>query len=262
MTTWKFDPLTYQVAWRAFGVDRPHYPFQYRTSAEDSVEYERECFAAARRFQSQLDDDLYWAFATMLNPEARVYACGFAGPNDDKKVRVYAAVRGAHAVVVHQDAGPDHQSGGEVRVMRIPQRSCGEGVLRGLPSADAGSHPRIDVDLRDVEGDSDDDSGSPASWLRSPSRQATPKQDFEQVLNLPRIGAGRVEVYSGAAIGERDTGREWEVRWIDVAEDGRYLVAQGPRTVSLLPGRGDVLAAHVQKLVTAAAEENRSQLHV
>lgn len=262
MTTWKFDPLTYQVAWRAFGVDRPHYPFQYRPTTETADEYERECLTAAKQFQSQLDDDLYWTFATMLNPEARVYACGFTGQSDNEKVRVFAAVRGAHAVVVHQDAGPDHQCGGEVRVMRIPQARCGEGALRGLPSADAGRHARVDVDLRDLENDPDGDVGSPESWLRSPSRQATPKHEFEQLLDLPRVGSGRVEVYSGATVGERDTGRAREVRWIDVAEDGRYLVAQGPRTVSILPGRGNAFAAHVQKLITAAAEENRSELPV
>lgn len=262
MSTWQFDPLAYQVGWRSFGVDRPHYPFQFRPSSATADEYDSECLAAARRFRNMLDDDLYWAFVTMLSPEARVYACGFAGAGDAAKVRIYAAVRGAHAVVVSQEPGPDHRCGGTVRVTRLPHRNCGQAVLQALPAIGAGSHSRIDVDRLSLETEAEDDFDTPASWLRSSAPNTTPKQDFESLLSRPRVGVGRVEVYAGPTIAQRDTGGARDLRWVDIADDGRYLVAQGPRTVSVLPGTADVFEAQIQKLVTAAVEENRSELAV
>nr|WP_240945323.1 ESX secretion-associated protein EspG [Rhodococcus sp. HNM0569] len=251
--------MTYQVAWRSFGVDQPHYPFQYRPTSGTMDEYERECLMAARRFQGQLDEDLYWAFATMLAPEARVYLCGFAGPEDSQKVRAFAAVRGMHATVMRQDPGPDHRCGGTVHVTRIPFGSCGSSIARTLPTTDPGRRPRLDVDRRDLE-DEQDDYGSATSWLHAPSSRATPKQEFERLLGLPREGAGRIEVYSGATIGERATGRVREVRWVDLVDDGRYLVVPGSRTVTMAPGHSDALAQHVQKLLAAATEDSRLEL--
>ncbi|NLE79823.1 MAG: ESX secretion-associated protein EspG [Rhodococcus sp.] len=262
MSKWTFDPLAYQVGWRSFGVDHPHYPFQYRPTSETMDEYERECLTAAQRFQSQLDDDLYWAFVTMLNPEARIYACGFTGPGEAEKVRAYVAVRGPHAVLMRQDPGPDHGCGGTVHLSRLPHGRCGDAIAHALPTVDPGRRPRIDVDMRDLENEPEDEFATPTSWLHEQSTQATPKQELEQLLDLPRVGVGRVEVYSGATIGARDTVRVREVRWVDVADDGRYLVASSPRTVSAIPGRDDALSTLVQKLVAAATEESRSEVAV
>ncbi|EOM78261.1 ESX secretion-associated protein EspG [Rhodococcus rhodnii] len=257
MTSWAFDPLTYQVAWRAFGVDRPHYPFQYRSTSETTDEYERECLQAATGFRSRLDDDLYWAFATMLDPEARVYICGFSGAGDAEKIRSYIAVRGPRAVVMRQDPGPDHHSGGAVHLAGISFADCGASAVRALPPAAPGRRPRIDAELRDL--DRRDEFDADASWLRAPDARATPAQRFERILGLPRTSAGRIEVYSGATISERATGPAREVRWVDLADDGRYLVISNSRTVSLLPGPDESLGNHIHKLVGAAIDDTRSE---
>lgn len=256
MNDWLFEPLMYQVGWRSFGVDRPHYPFQCRPNTTDLPAYEAECATAAKQFQAQLNEDLYRAFVTMLNPQARVYGCGFAGPDDAEKVRVYAAVRDSDVIVVRQDPGPDHNCGGAVHVSLTSRDRCGEHVVGALPSVAAGAGRRIDVDRLDLEADRDDEDAS-ASWLHSPVSRATPARDLERLLARPRTGVGRVEVYPGATTGERDTGGGREVRWVDIADDGRYLFIERGRTVSLAPGSGETFAAHVQELVTSAVEESR-----
>ena len=98
-----------------------------------------------------------WAFAVLVDPQVRVQACGFTGAGDAEKVRVYAAVRGEHAVVARQDPGPDHDCGGAVHVARMASGRCGQAVVAALPGVDAGRAPRIEVDRLDLETGPDAD---------------------------------------------------------------------------------------------------------
>ncbi|CAM2777766.1 ESX secretion-associated protein EspG [Skermania piniformis] len=247
MTAWTFHPLTYQVGWRSFGADPP-YPFQYRSTTSEMARYTRQCISASEQFEDQLDEALYQAFVVMMNPDVRIHVCGLVGPGDADKVRLYAAMRGADAVLAQQNPGAGRTSGGSVRVTRVQRVGCGDAVARALPNVRAGTQKRIDVDHDELPA-GDGPEPRATSWLRPADAGPTPVADATRLLARPRTGIGRIEVYPGASLGARDTGDGRDVRWLDVLDDGRYLLVDRARSISISPGGPAALRDVVQELI-------------
>lgn len=252
---WDFAPLEYLVGWRAFGWDQLSYPLQYRSTAPMRSDYEQECIRAAASFKARFDDDLYSAFVTLGAPEARVYGCGFAGPNNARKVRIHAAARGRVGVLVVQDPGPDHHSGGTIHVSRIPVDSLAQQFVAALPPMNPGREPKVEVPVKEIGRDrSDDDEEHQGSWLEPTRRLASPMQGLTKLTSKPRVGIGQIEVYSGPTMDLRDTGNGREMFWIDNADDGRYLARQNQHTLVVGGVAAADLTGHLQRLITNAAQ--------
>ena len=255
---WDFAPLAYVVGWRAFGWDTLSYPLQYRSTAQLQSDYEQDCVRAAADFESQWGEDLYSAFVTLGAAEARVYACGFAGAGNARKVRVHAAVRGGTGVVVVQDPGPDHHSGGTIHLAKVSTARLAQHVVDALPTTSKGRDSAFEIPVDAIDSDTDGDDGRPESWMEpTRKRRDSPGEALSRFAQQRRVGTGQIEVYAGPTTDSRDTGAGRDMFWVDVADDGRYLARQNHNMLKVEPVSAGGLADYLQRLVT-----NASQAHV
>lgn len=252
---WDFAPLEYLVGWRAFGWDQLSYPLQYRPTATMQSEYEDDCVRAAASFKARWDDDLYSTFVALGSPDARMYACGFAGPDNSRKVRIYAAARGRMGVLAVQDPGPDHHAGGTIHVTRLPVDALVNQFVAALPSMNPGREPKIEVPVSDIDPAPEDREEQPDSWLVSSRHSAaSPVQGLNRLAARPRVGMGQIEIYPGPTTDLRDTGNGREVFWFDVADDGRYLARRNQHALVVGSVGSADLAGYLQRLLVNASQ--------
>lgn len=247
---WKLSPLEYAVGWRAFGWDRLHYPIQYRPTALNQDDYIRDCVDATTTFTKKWGDDLYGVFVTLAAPHARLHACGVVGAGDAKKVRIYAGIRGNNGAVAAQEPG------GTVHLYRLPAAALGRRVAEALPPVGAGSAKPMRVHLADFDPQPDDDPGQPTTWMQPVDDRPTSKQQWTQFISRPRVGFGRIEVYPGPALDNRDTGGCQDLHWLDLANDGRYIITQTRDTATAGPIGVLNLANYLQGLLNNATNKH------
>lgn len=243
---WVFAGLEFRILMERHGRDRLPFPLQFRPTVDSAADYHRQRHEANVRVTGIFDDDLRRAVHALIEPEYRIEIVGHSrssGRAIATKLRSHTAVRHDAGVVLVQQPGCDDATGGDVTVTLAAHHRAPALALAALPSCRAGTHPRIDVP-RPV-------GGSDAGVLRNATR-TTGEEQFDRLLARPRSSAGEILVCPGSSIDGRPEDSMTGFHWVDIADDGRYVILQG-QTASLLPAADRELENEVRRKITMAS---------
>jgi hypothetical protein len=248
--SWQFAALEFTTLWQAAGRDVLPYPAQRGPGITVREDYDRARMAAAEKMHAQLDERLLRALQILAFPEIRVEVAGFAGLNQDRKIRVHAAFHHDAAAVLVQQPGADHKHGGDIELTLCRAQNAPGRIVAALPPALAGKEKPLSIYQADLEPN---ESGP---VLRG-ARDVSVRERVDKFLKRPRTSFGHVDVLPGGAVDNRQTDRGLEFGWQDFQGDGRYLMRSG-KILTAEPVDANGLAGHIQRLVTLLSQKQRA----
>jgi EspG family len=226
MINWQFGAAQFGALWNGTGLDRYPFPFDivsgftWRDDAERFEQQVREAFAGPEH------ERLRAAVTVLANPEVHVAVSGRTVANE--RIRVIAAQAQRYAAIAVQHPGPDDDTGGDI-VLGFGSVGRLAGQIVGVLPANAGGNSEFTR-----RTDPSDDAPRGFTTALAVSRRAAP---LEQVLATGHAGDGTIRVWAGPRYGRQ--AQAGEVRWIDIAGDGRYVIGpqDGSRAVPAGPQR-------------------------
>ena len=244
---WTLTPDQFALAWQRIDGDRIPYPLAVRLSARDSVERAAQLPELAEWSGKCLDPDLEAALRILACPAVRIevfgeQGAGAQGNGAARAVRVLGAASGHVAVVAAQRHGTASDRGGDVRLFVGNMKSMAARVISLLPENVPGSQPPRTAPLDRVREDSRDLVTVPVAGPSTTAR-------MRRLLKQPRDGIGQIVV---SARRVDDSMRPLGVLcWMDVVDDGRYVV-RTRKEVDILGVTAETFAAQLFPIVTAA----------
>ncbi|WP_240505046.1 ESX secretion-associated protein EspG [Nocardia mangyaensis] len=233
---WHVSPDQFALAWARTDGDRIPYPLAVRASARDTLERAAQQPALDAWCATTLDADLSAALRVLAKPEIRVEVRGQAGG----QVRMLGAVTGDVAVLAVQAPGTAEDRGGPVHVQVGSTKRFAAQVFTRMPAHPIGIGPALSAPAARVREDSRDLVTAPVA---GPSEAAR----VRKLLQRPRCGIGQILV--GAGADEAPTG---VLSWIDVTDDGRYLV-HAARHVDITPATPQSATDWLRRLLRNAS---------
>ncbi|MFC6013882.1 ESX secretion-associated protein EspG [Nocardia lasii] len=219
---WHFTPDQFALAWARTDGDRIPYPLAVRASARDTVERAAQQPALEAWCAHTLDADLAAALRVLAKPEIRVEVCGYA----PTPVRMLGAVTGDVAVLAVQQPGTAPDRGGPLHVQVGSTKRFAAQVFSRIPGRTPGVVPRVTAPATRVHEDSRDLVTMPVAGPSDAAR-------IRKILQRPRDGIGQILIAAGSD--EKPVG---VLSWIDLTDDGRYLVHAG-RHIDIIPATPD-----------------------
>ncbi|AHH21140.1 EspG family protein [Nocardia nova SH22a] len=236
---WTLTPDQFALAWQRIDGDRIPYPLAVRLSARDSVERAAQLPGLTEWSETCLDPDLEAALRILARPAVLIEVFGEHGADP---VRVLGASSGQVTVVAAQRPGAAADRGGDVRLFVGNAKSFAARVVSLLPENAPGAQPRRTAPLDRVREDSRDLVTVPVAGPSTTAR-------MRRLLKQPRDGIGQIVVSARRA---DDSVRPLGVLcWMDVADDGRYVV-RTRKDVDILGVTAETFAAQLRPIVTAA----------
>lgn len=233
---WVFTPDQFALAWESTGFDRYPYPLSIRLSARTEDERAGQIGALQRWRDRTVDGDVEAALRILAQPASRVEVFGLVGTDVSRPVRVLGATAGDTGVVVAQSCG------GELAVSMGHAESMPARVVGVLPKSQPGRGPERTAPLAEVQRDSRD-------VITASVRTKSVAGQVRRVLNLPRDGIGQLLV--GTRLNEGVDRALHSLSWIDVANDGRYLVRTRD-DVEVIPASNEVFAKEIRRTLVEA----------
>lgn len=221
MADWSFDTTRFGFLWQALNLGDHPFPVQVPSFGRT----DRDRAAVARRTRDELRAeglfhvgpaaDLERALRVVARAEQwfdSVWLSGGVSP-----VRVIAARRDGHTVLLRQEAGARPHHGGDLRLTEVEHSDLAKAVIDELPHTAPGSW-RPEPVAADALGDEPDTS----PW---DTRADVPK-DVRELLHSAHPAGGQIGVSIRDGSGTRR--RALATRWFDRADDGRYQAVIGP----------------------------------
>lgn len=236
-------PDQFAMAWSRTDGDRIPYPLAVRLSARDTAERAAQLPALTDWCERTLDADLEAALRVLARPDVCVEVFGERTGEDGvtKPVRVLGAASGNVAVVASQRPGSERDRGAELTVIAGGATSLPGRVVSMLPGCPAGTGPRLNAPLSRVIEDSRNLVTMPVAGPTEPTR-------IRKLLRQRRDGIGQIVV---SVRRDEELDPFGVLCWVDVAEDGRYLVRTG-NSVDLVAVDAEQFTGHLRPMVTAA----------
>lgn len=203
--SWTLSSAQFAALWESVTtLDRLPYPITHRDTEPDLAAYER-AQSELRQWRTGVDPHLRAALATVQHPTVRVQVYAEAAT----PIRLLGAARNGGATLVEQSPGPDRDFGGDVTVFTGPDHALAGSIMQALPPNRPGRSTTLTAYQHEV---------------RHPDRSAvlhtvesSAATRLRQLLLRPRVCTGFITVEStGSATAQ--------LSWIDVAQDGRYLL--------------------------------------
>ncbi|WP_280257106.1 ESX secretion-associated protein EspG [Nocardia wallacei] len=231
--SWSFTPDEFAHIWRETDLDR--HPFPLRIL--ETPRTEDEAAALRRTLEARLplraDPDLSACLRILARPQTRVVALG-GGHAPGSEIRVLGAAVYDHAVLAVQEPGGSPGFGGNVRISIGHSAKLGARVAALLPETPPGREPAR---------------SAPAAAVRDEETVAAtqpPVPRIRRLLLRPHTAEGHIRIE--AALDRDNPPTPVYYTWIDVADDGRYLIRAGAE-VHVVPASAQQLATHLQKRI-------------
>ena len=237
---WQFTPDQFVLAWESSGLDR--YPFPLSVRPTSKTVDERAAVRESLRpwLERTLDGDFQAMVQVLTNPQTRIQAFGLDA--DARRVRVLGVSAGQTSVVASQRPGLADDGGADISITLGKRSSLAAEVVAALPRQKVGSEPARSAPLTEVQRDSKD------TVMSAPNSKSVAGQ-IRRTLRLPRCGVGHMLVTS--RLDEADNRPERVLNWIDVVDDGRYVV-RSRRDVEVIPGSDEAFATQLRRVVDEA----------
>ncbi|WP_187776284.1 ESX secretion-associated protein EspG [Antrihabitans cavernicola] len=230
--TWRFSALEFALLWQLAGREELPYPLQFRPDVSTRDDYTRQRLAAAAAIRPQLDRMLHRALFALASPEVSVEVCGFAGVDQDRKIRMHAGIQRDIGAVAVQEPGRDHDRGGDVLLSLCGSRTMASRIVESLPPVSAGNRRGLSIHTRDLE---------PSTAVLRSTRGRSASDDLDAFLDSRRTCIGHIAVRTA------ETTRDFH--WMDFDNDGRYLT-RGGEMLTAKPVSASDMTTELQRLIS------------
>ncbi|WP_280369124.1 ESX secretion-associated protein EspG [Nocardia wallacei] len=231
--SWSFTPDEFAHIWRETDLDR--HPFPLRIL--ETPRTDDEAAALRRTLEARLplraDPDLSACLRILAQPQTRVVALG-GGHGPGSEIRALGAAVYDHAVLAVQEPGGCPGFGGVVHLSIGHSAKLGARIAALLPETPPGREPARSAPTAAVR----DEETVMATQPRVPR--------IRRLLLRPHTAEGHIRIE--AALDRDNPPAPVYYTWIDVADDGRYLIRAGDE-VHIVPASAQQLAAHLQKRI-------------
>ncbi|WP_454199714.1 ESX secretion-associated protein EspG [Nocardia sp. Marseille-Q1738] len=232
---WTFTPDEFAHIWRETDLDRHPYPLRILETPRTEDEAEKLRIALAERLPLGRDPDLSACLRILAEPHTRIVAIGGAH-RPGSELRLLAAAIYDRAVLAVQEPGSSPDYGGRVRVSIGHSSKLGQRIAALLPKTPPGKEPP-----RVASGDAVRDQETvPAR------RSAAPR--IRKLLLEPHTAEGHIRIEP--RLDRPAPPPPIHYTWIDVRNDGRYLIKAGDE-VHITPASSEQIAAQLQKRIPA-----------
>ncbi|MGK8520572.1 ESX secretion-associated protein EspG [Nocardia asteroides] len=230
--TWKLPDLEFLVLWEWSTSERLPWPFYCATRSMNRGELERqkrEALNEVRRAHPELAREVMEA---LTGPDVQITVSGHDGSDDmkvDTLTRIFATRRGDAGYVVVQKPGETYWHSGGYTITECPALHLAENVVEELPEVDAGREPEF---VLPVENEAEELDYGYARSVVHDSFDDSVHSRAQRFLSAPAHYEGTVEVVQGRSLfGPRGI-TSHEMRWRDMAGDGRYVITGSNPTVA------------------------------
>ncbi|MEU4414545.1 ESX secretion-associated protein EspG [Nocardia salmonicida] len=238
---WTFTADEFAHVWRESGQDRMPFPLRVLESPRTENDADRLRAGLRDRLPGG-DPDLAACLRIIAEPHVRVVLVGGAH-TPGSEIRLLACAVYDHAVLVVQDPSTRPDYGGSVRVSIGHTAGIGARVAACLPDTPPGREP-----AREAATDAVRDEEAVLA-----THPAVPR--IQRLLRKPHTAEGHIRIETG--LDRPAPSPPVHYSWIDVANDGRYLLRAG-ETVHVVPASTGQLAAQLQRrLVPAHSSHSR-----
>lgn len=230
---WTFTPDEFAHIWRETDLDRHPYPLRILETPRTEDEAEKLRSTLAERLPHGRDPDLSACLRILAEPHTRIVAIGGAH-RPGSELRLLAAAIYDRAVLAVQEPGASPDFGGRVRVSIGHSAKLGQRIAALLPKTPPGKEPP-----RVASGDAVRDQETvPAR------RSAAPR--IRKLLLEPHTAEGHIRIEP--RLDRPAPPPPIHYTWIDVHNDGRYLIKAGDE-VRITPASSEQIAAQLQKRI-------------
>lgn len=233
---WSFSPDEFAYAWERTGLEGYPYPIRVLESPRTRDEFEALRRVLATRRARFADTALSSALRIAAEPTVRVETFGVA-PDGSDPIRVLAGIHGPAAVVISQAGGTTAEFGGPLSIELTSPDRVAHRIVESVPTAERGRAGACSASAVQVNGERS------GSVLVSAQRRSGAAQ-VRKRLAMPRVRTGEVAVTRDESASERTR----YLAWIDVVDDGRYLVRNGV-DVAIAPASSEEFAAALRRML-------------
>ncbi|MCX4097451.1 ESX secretion-associated protein EspG [Nocardia sp. alder85J] len=231
--SWSFTPDEFAHLWRETDLDR--HPFPLRIL--ESPRTEAEAAALRREIEVRLplraDPDLSACLRILAQPQTRVAMIG-GRHAPGTEIRVLGAAVYDHAVLAVQEPGSSPDYGGRVQLSIGHTGKLGARIANLLPDTPPGREPARAAITGTVRDDEAVHTAGP------------PVRRIRKLLLQPHTAEGHLRIETHLDLDSPPTPVHYA--WIDVADDGRYLIRAGDE-VHITAASTQQIAAHLQKRI-------------
>ncbi|WP_319942804.1 ESX secretion-associated protein EspG [Nocardia aurantia] len=231
--SWSFTPDEFAHVWRETDLDRHPFPLRILESART----ESEAAALRREIETRLplraDPDLSACLRILAQPRTRVVAIG-GRHEPGTEIRALGAAVYDHAVLAVQQPGFSPDYGGRVDVSIGHTGKLGARIASLLPDTPPGHEPARSATADTVVDDEAVHTAGP------------PVRRIRKLLLQPHTAEGHLRIETH--LDQDPPAAPVHYTWIDVADDGRYLI-RADGQVHITPASPQQIAAHLQKRI-------------
>lgn len=228
-------------------------PLMFTSRITDADEFERELLMSVQRLRAAPVFDLDRMLGTLAHPDITVEICGWdvRGPDGpDGIVRIHAARRAAHGIVINQLTGETRWHSGGFVITECRAVDIGSIAVGHLPAAVAGTWGEVPLI---GGGDGLDHSyGRSAVQVKAFAAEDVPARAVR--FQAAPVGyCGQIQIAQvRSAFGPRGCAR-YEFDWQDLVGDGRYLISDTSPPVAI-PVDAGRLAARINTRIAAIVQ--------
>lgn len=230
--SWSFTPDEFAHIWRETGLDRHPFPLRILETPRTEDEASKLRSTLEARLPPGEDPDLSACLRILAAPHTRVIAIGGAH-TPGTEIRAIGAAIYDHAVLAIQEPGRTLGFGGSIVLSIGHTAKLGARIAALLPDCPAGREPARSAPSDAVR----DEDLHPAS-------QAAPR--IRRLLLKPHTAEGHIRIEGG--LDRQRPPAPLYYTWIDVADDGRYLIKAG-EDIHIVPASRQQIGTHLHKRI-------------
>jgi hypothetical protein len=257
---WSFDDREFVVAWNDRNGDIVPPPLMVTSRTPLLVDYQQELAEIRRRMDLAGDTSLHGVLDAVARPDVRIVVHGMDGRSPESPgshVVLLAILSCGNGYLVKQRMGETvwHSEGFTITECDAP--GLAKTVVAQLPEARAGRLGNVTLVEPSAQSDGMDYSYGRPAWRGS--FEDTDEQRSHQFLAAAATSVGMIEVAQGhSRFGPRGISRH-VLRWRDIEDDGRYLIAPEHPPVAVAADStrcAAMIDSAIARVVRALEDEN------
>ncbi|MGV9663607.1 ESX secretion-associated protein EspG [Nocardia niigatensis] len=228
---WRFGDLEFLVLAERLGHDYLPKPFTFMSRTPLHDDYVREKREMVQQVSSRLhaDGSLNRVLESLVQPDIRIVIEGWDGRDPkraDKRIRMMAARRGGHGVLVTQLPGETYMHSGGFTLTECDPIMLADGIVAELPMGEPAGDAELPLTPPDEKRD-DVDYGYGHSPIGAPVEDDLGRMT-QRFLRTPVSLVGTINVIQGTSVyGPRGI-TEHRLEWRDLEGQGRYAIGHAP----------------------------------
>ncbi|GEM29747.1 hypothetical protein NN3_07540 [Nocardia neocaledoniensis NBRC 108232] len=249
MSEWTWDPDDFAALWLNDGRDRFPRPLHFTSRFRYREDFDAHARGVRARYTGEESSAIELALNTLAAATIRVEVFAETGPSGSHVHRIVGA-RDLHNAVIAAQTVIDGVDG-PIWVRRGRPENLGKGIASRIPPCAPGRRRAEEFFTRDLEPDYNNHFTDVA--------HNTPIERYNRVVAHPRSGSGSAAIRTGDINTRTDPERY--IEWLDMADDGRYIVHRTRERLTIESGDTAALATIVTGWIDRALERQREAVN-